>query len=180
MQKNIDKDKSKKFELPLYFLLPMICILVFDQITKLAVIQFIPFGKSSAEISVIDEFFYIVHVTNRGAAWGILDGKTYLLSSIAILTLAALWLFRRELGLGNKKMQFALGLFAGGVLGNLIDRIFYGHVVDFIDIYLPIINYRWPAFNIADCGISIGVTLYIIFTLFCSENCECKQIESNK
>jgi len=180
MQKNINKVNAKKSELPLYFLLPLICILVLDQITKLAVIHFIPFGKSGAEIPVVDGFFYLVHVTNAGAAWGILDGKTYLLSSIAILTLAALWLFRHELGLRNKKMQFALGLFAGGVLGNLIDRVLYGHVVDFLDVYLPLINYRWPAFNIADCGISIGVTLYIIFTLFCSENCDSKPVESKQ
>ena len=49
-----------------------------------------------------------------------------------------------------------------GVVGNLIDRISYGHVIDFIDVHLPIVNYRWPAFNVADCGITVGVAIYII------------------
>lgn len=62
-------------------------------------------------------------------------------------------------------MQLALGLFVGGIIGNLIDRIHLNAVIDFIDVHIPIIDYRWPAFNIADCGIAIGVSIYIIFSL---------------
>ena len=89
------------------------------------------------------------------------DGGT----SIALIALVALWLFRKSLGFEHLWGRFALGIFAGGVVGNLIDRIRFGHVIDFIDVHLPLINYRWPAFNIADCGICIGVTIYIIAVL---------------
>ena len=59
-----------------------------------------------------------------------------------------------------------MGMFVGGVLGNLLDRITCGHVVDFLDVYIPYVNYRWPAFNIADCGICVGVFLYIVISMF--------------
>ena len=153
------------------FFVAALATLALDQLTKLAIVANIPwergnptyhFDAPNTPISVIDKFLYIVHITNEGAAWGILSGQTYLLSSIALLALAAIWIFRSHLGFDKKLGQFALGIFAGGVLGNLSDRICYGHVIDFIDVHLPIINYRWPAFNIADCGITIGVIIYII------------------
>ena len=158
----------------LRFLLASSLILFFDRLTKYLVLINIPwergnptyhFGGKSEPISVIDNFFYIVHITNEGAAWGMLSGRTYLLTSIAVLALAALWFFRKYFGFNTVWGQISLGMFAGGVLGNLIDRILYGHVIDFIDIHLPFVNYRWPAFNIADCGICVGVAIYVIITL---------------
>ena len=123
------------------------------------------FGAESSPIALIDNFLYIVHITNEGAAWGILSGQTYLLTSIALIALAAVWIFRKQLGFDSKCGQLALGIFAGGVVGNLVDRICYGHVIDFIDVHLPIVNYRWPAFNFADCGITVGVFIYIIMVI---------------
>ena len=73
-----------------------------------------------------------------------------------------MWFFRKYLGFDSKTGQIALGLFAGGVVGNLVDRSIYGHVIDFIDVHIPFVNYRWPAFNIADCGITVGVAIYIL------------------
>jgi len=147
----------------------------FDQLTKLIVMHNLPWldgtptysmTGAGKPIEVIPNFFYIVHITNEGAAWGILSGQTYLLTSIAVLALFALWLFRSYLGFNSRLGQAALGMFAGGVIGNLVDRICYGHVVDFLDIHLPLINYRWPAFNVADCGISVGVAIYILMIIF--------------
>ena len=158
----------------LAFFVASILTVIFDQWSKYAIIKNIPwsqgnptyhFGGENQPISVIDNFLYIVHITNEGAAWGILSGRTYLLTSIALVALLALWLFRKSLGFEHLWGRIALGVFAGGVVGNLIDRIRFGHVVDFIDVHLPIINYRWPAFNIADCGICIGVGIYIIAVL---------------
>ena len=146
-------------------------VVAIDQLTKFAITKTVYwskeeptyfFGSEHEPIPVIDGFFYIVHIANEGAAWGMLSGQTYFLSSIAVLVLAAIWFFRRQLGLDGKLAQLSVGLFAGGVLGNLIDRICYGHVIDFLDVHLPIINYRWPAFNVADCAICVGVFLYII------------------
>ncbi len=149
-------------------------VIIADQLTKYAISQTVHwskgdptyfFGSEHEPIEVIENFFYIVHIANEGAAWGMLSGQTYFLSSIAVLVLAAMWFFRDQLGLDGKLAQVSVGLFAGGVLGNLIDRICYGHVIDFLDVHLPIINYRWPAFNIADCAICIGVFLYIISSI---------------
>lgn len=157
------------------FFLSLAATWLLDQATKYAVVLNIPwsegnptyhFSGENQPIAVIDNFLYLVHITNEGAAWGMLSGQTYLLSSIAVLALAAMWLFRAHLGFSTKLGQFTLGVFAGGVLGNLFDRIYYGHVIDFIDVHLPIINYRWPAFNVADCGICIGVVVYILSVLF--------------
>ncbi len=157
------------------FFVSLLLLLLLDQITKYAVVANIPweagnptyhFSGENKPIEIIENFLYLVHITNEGAAWGILAGKTYLLTSIAILALVAMWLFRSYLGFSTKLGQLTMGIFAGGVLGNLCDRIYYGHVIDFIDVHLPLINYRWPAFNIADCGICIGVLIYIVSMLF--------------
>ncbi len=159
----------------LIFFASLVLTFLVDQATKYAVVANIPwevgrptyhFAGDSQPIPIIENFLYLVHITNEGAAWGILSGQTYLLSSIAIVAIAALWLFRSYLGFSTALGQFTMGIFAGGVLGNLFDRIYYGHVIDFIDIHLPLINYRWPAFNIADCGICIGVVIYIVSVLF--------------
>ncbi len=156
------------------FFVVLVFTLLLDQATKYAVVLNIPwepgyptyhFVGESQPIAIIENFLYLVHITNEGAAWGMLAGKTYLLSSIAILALAAMWLFRNQLGFSSRLGQFTMGIFAGGVLGNLCDRIYYGHVIDFIDVHLPLIHYRWPAFNVADCGICIGVIIYIITVL---------------
>lgn len=160
---------------PAVFFAALIATFALDQLTKWAVVAKIPwrpdsptysFGGESRPIAIIDNFLYLVHITNEGAAWGILSGQIYLLSSIAVIALAAMWLFRNYLGYATSLGQATLGMFAGGVLGNLFDRIHYGHVIDFIDVHLPLVNYRWPAFNVADCGICIGVVIYILTALF--------------
>lgn len=171
MEKDILRLKEVKGSVR--FFVCAIAVFVLDQITKLLVMKNIPwergnptyhFGGDSEPISVIDGFFYIVHITNEGAAWGIFSGQTFALTFIAAVALVATWLFRKHLGFGYSLAQIALGFFAGGVAGNLADRILYGHVVDFLDVHLPLINYRWPAFNIADCGICAGVILFMLLT----------------
>ena len=171
------------------FLLTFFAVIFLDQLTKLAVINWLPWSKSGAPIydlngtpapiSVIDGFFYIVHITNEGAAWGILSGQTFLLTSIALVTLLAMWFFRRHIGFQYPQMQYAMGLFCGGIIGNLIDRICYGHVVDFLDVHLPIVNYRWPAFNIADMAIFLGVSIYIVVSMIL-EHRQNAEIKSGK
>lgn len=172
LNSNVSENFKRRKKTPsAMFFIVALAVFIFDQITKLAIVANIPwekgnptyyFNSTNQPIKVIDNFLYIVHITNEGAAWGILSGQTYLLSSIALLALAAVWIFRDSLGFASKLGRVSLGIFCGGVLGNLFDRIYYGHVIDFIDVHIPFINYRWPAFNIADCGITIGVVLYII------------------
>lgn len=142
----------------------MIAVLAFDQLTKLLVIRNIRFGTyiDPAPIPVFDGFFYLVHIGNTGSAWGMFQGFGFVLAIFALFTVISIFFFRRMLSLHLISMQLVFGILIGGILGNLIDRLTVGHVIDFIDIHLPF--YRWPAFNIADSAICIGVFSYIIIT----------------
>lgn len=123
-------------------------------------------------IPVIEGFFYIVHIGNEGAAWGMFHGYGSMLALFAIVALFAIYKLRHSLELHRLPMQLAFGMLVGGVLGNLVDRLLHGHVIDFLDFHLPfsipyILPYgRYPAFNIADCGIVIGVFSYITLSFF--------------
>jgi signal peptidase II len=107
-----------------------------------------------------------------------LSGQGVLLVALAVIALAAIFHWRRSLELERKSVQFSFGLLTGGIVGNVVDRLLYGHVVDFIDINPPGYGFlvkhllgwpegsRWPAFNIADSGICIGVFLYMGISFF--------------
>jgi len=138
-----------------------IILLALDQLTKYWVVKEIPFGTRQ---TVIPGFFNLTHVTNTGAAWGILSGRYWLLLSIsALVFLTAIW-FMRTLTEGWTERYFAVFLILSGILGNSIDRIFRGAVVDFLQFYIG--KYAWPSFNIADSCICVGVFIYILSSLF--------------
>ena len=137
-----------------------IFFLILDQLTKYWVIREIPFASRQV---VIPGFFNLTYVTNTGAAWGILSGRYWLLLTIsAAVFIAALW-FLRYLTEGWKERYFAVLLILSGILGNCIDRVCRGAVVDFLQFYIG--KYVWPSFNVADSCICIGVFIYILSTL---------------
>ena len=149
-------------------------ILVLDQITKILVQHSIPFESSYFDpnrITVIEDFFYLVHIGNQGAAWGMFSEYSGILTLLSFAVLLFIFCLRKQLELQRGKVQIAFGLLIGGILGNLIDRIRVGHVVDFIDIHLPftlpyILPFgRWPAFNIADSAIVVGMLFYLLLSL---------------
>ncbi len=149
-----------------YRLLWIVSIALFalDLLTKLWVVQTIPFDPHhdhlpSQEIVIIPDFFYLIHVGNTGAAWSILSGKSTLLACLALGTLVAIFFWRRTLGLHIRRIQLSFGLLCGGIVGNLVDRLVHGHVVDFIDLHFG--SYTYPTFNVADSGICIGVLVYL-------------------
>lgn len=146
------------------FLVTLI-VLILDQITKYWVLLKIEPGTyiHPPPIPIIDNFFYLVHIHNTGAAWGVFSGGSLWLGLLALLVIASLILFRKYLELERPIMQCIIGLLIGGIIGNLIDRFTRGYVIDFIDVHLP--GYRWPAFNIADSAIFIAVSLYIIISI---------------
>ncbi len=141
-----------------------------DQLTKLLVIALLPpmmrempgYDPASTPIAVVPGFFNLVHVGNFGAAWGLLSGQKIFLTLFALAALAAIFKFRRQLELERRPVQLAFGLLVGGIFGNLLDRLWHGYVVDFLDFTLPLIGYRWPAFNAADCGIVVGVGIFLV------------------
>lgn len=149
-------------------------ILVLDQITKVLIQYSIPFETSyypPDRITLIENFFYLVHIGNEGAAWGMFSEYREILTILAFAVLLFIYLLRKHLELNRHSIQIAFGLLIGGILGNLIDRLRVGHVIDFIDVHLPftlpyILPYgRWPAFNIADSAIVIGMFVYLFLNV---------------
>ena len=149
-----------------YKLLLGLALLVFvlDQATKLLIIEALPFGAFYPPqcIEVIPGFFNLVHVGNTGAAWSLFSGHSEILALVGLLALAMLWFFRKTLQLDRIQSQWAFGFIIGGILGNVIDRFLYGHVVDFLDFHVN--DWYWPSFNIADSGITVGAALYVLFS----------------
>jgi signal peptidase II len=142
-------------------------VLVFaaDQITKEMIADRLPFGSYGrfAHIEVIPGFFHLVHVGNTGAAWSMFTGQSLWLALLALVTLAAMFWWRRTLGLHYPAAQPAFGLLVGGILGNLVDRLLHGHVIDFLDFHFG--DYGFPTVNIADSAICVGVFWYILWSL---------------
>lgn len=111
-------------------------------------------------IEVIPNFFYLVHVGNPGAAWGMFSGFGFVLGMLAFAALISIWVFRRTIKLHLRINQLAIGMIASGILGNLVDRLFRGEVVDFLLFRFG--NWDYPVFNVADSAICLGVFMYIL------------------
>lgn len=143
-----------------------IAVLVFDQLTKLLVLNYLGYAQ---ERVMIQGFFKFVHWVNTGAAWSLFRDNNDLLAIVSLGALLVLFLSRRHFESGKISGQLALGLLFGGIIGNLVDRLHPDrrHVIDFIYFY---VNQRgggqigFPAFNIADSAICIGVGLLFILS----------------
>jgi len=141
-------------------------ILVTDQLTKWYIREALPLY---GQITVIDHFLHIVHVRNTGGAFSLLAGSNdlfripFFLGASAI-AIGALIYFLRQVHADQRILQFALASVLGGALGNLVDRLVRGSVTDFILAHWY--EYHWPAFNVADSFISIGVTLLLLQSIF--------------
>jgi signal peptidase II len=164
----VEVPKSRFQRVLAYRVLLLLAIGVFvaDQLTKQWIIDRLPFGtygEASGAITVVPDFFYLVHVGNTGAAWSILTGKSLFLAALATGTLLAIFLWRRALGLQQRRAQVCFGLLCGGIAGNLVDRVRHQHVIDFIDLHFG--SYVYPTFNVADSGICVGVLLYLWHSL---------------
>lgn len=135
-------------------------ILILDQATKLYVDKHFLLYES---VTVLENFFNITYVRNQGAAFGILADSAFRLPFfITVATLAALGIlwYLKTLRDDQKLLHFALSLVFSGALGNLIDRIRLGAVIDFIDVHWY--QHHWPTFNIADSAICVGVALLLV------------------
>lgn len=139
-------------------------VFVIDQITKLLVVLYVDLGAS---IPIIPPYLNLVHTKNRGAAFGIFHdaSPTFRLVFFGAVTLICVYLLLNWLSTADNKdkwNRFSLSLILGGAFGNLLDRSLFGQVTDFVDCYFPWWDYHFAAFNIADSGISVGVTLIFI------------------
>jgi signal peptidase II len=151
-------------------------VLVLDQASKAWIQARLPYptyGEPGA-IVVVPGFFNLIHVGNTGAAWSLFLGRSTMLAAAAAATLLAIFWWRRALGLRTRLVQVSFGLLCGGIVGNLLDRLRHGHVIDFLDFHFG--SYVYPTFNIADSGICIGVAIYLWHSLRASR----REVTSNK
>lgn len=140
-------------------------ILIADQLTKFIVDQRMPLHHS---IPIIDNVFSLTYIRNTGAAFGILSGSAahFRLPFLLIFSLLAIGFvvtMLRRLPDDETGLITALAFILGGAIGNLIDRLAYGEVIDFLDVYWS--NFHWPAFNLADSFITIGVLMTVYYLI---------------
>ena len=145
-----------------FIILAVVCI---DWASKAWIIAHFSLHES---LEVIPGLFNLTHLTNNGAAFGMLAGQPALWRQVffigaAGIALVCIWIAQRSFSQRSQAYSVALALIAGGAIGNLIDRIRWGFVVDFLDFYLG--QSHWPAFNVADSAITVGVTLFIVYNL---------------
>ena len=142
-----------------HFLLISAAVILLDIWTKHLVLKSIALHEA---ITVIPDFFQIVHVRNTGAAFGLGANASNSIvpvllnvGAIAVFCVVVVYAFRTAVT--DRLLQTGLHLILGGAIGNLLDRFRFGYVVDFLDVYVK--NHHWPAFNVADSAICIGIAL---------------------
>lgn len=140
-------------------LLFMFIALLLDQITKVLASNLLDINNSTI---IINNFFYLTLCHNTGIAWSLLDNQRLLIIVFTLIALIIIIRFIKSFK-NNLRNNIAFGLLIGGLFGNLIDRIFYGYVIDFLDFY--IFKYDYPVFNIADVCIVIAILLLIVSIL---------------
>lgn len=146
----------------LYTWVTLIVVLVLDRLSKWVVQSNMTLGESRV---VIPGFFHLTYILNPGAAFGMLQGQKWVLVTVSVIVLAALFYFQRKVPQGQKLMRVSMGLIGGGALGNLWDRLLTGKVIDFLDFRV------WSyIFNIADSMIVIGGILLIILLMRMKED----------
>jgi signal peptidase II len=137
-------------------------VVLLDQVTKALVDEFMMLHESR---SIVEGLVRLTYVQNRGAAFGILSeaGLPYqslLFSVVSLLALLAIALYAWRMPVQSRLPQTALALVMGGAIGNLFDRARLGYVIDYVDMYWG--AYHWPAFNVADSAITVGVVLLVL------------------
>jgi signal peptidase II len=133
-------------------------VIALDQITKVLAAAYL---KHTSPVNVISGFFNLCYVENRGAAWGVLAGSQIFLITFSLVTLAFLFWKRTTLFGALRGGCFIFTLLIAGIIGNLIDRIRLGYVIDFLDFYWG--RSHFPAFNVADSAICVA-TLFLILS----------------
>jgi signal peptidase II len=159
---------ESSFRFGKYVKLAVISSLVvgFDQITKFLISNKLPLHHS---ITVIPGFFSITHILNPGGAFGFMANQSSSIRSVFFLVISSLavcliFYFYKNTPKTHPWLASGFALVFGGAIGNLIDRFRFGSVVDFLDVYMG--SYHWPAFNIADSAISIGIAIFLFHLLF--------------
>ena len=134
-------------------------VVLLDQVTKIAMSERLLYGQSEP----ITTYFNLVMLYNKGAAFSFLSDQPgwqrYFFTGVSVIASAfILWMLKRNPD--QRLFCWALALILGGAIGNLIDRVAYGHVIDFLDFHVH--GWHWPAFNVADSAITVGAILFVL------------------
>ena len=132
-------------------------VVLLDQATKYWIQSRMAYGESAP---VIPNIFHITYILNPGAAFGILENKIWFFVLVAVLLIGGVAYIYPRLPADRPLLKLGAGLLTGGAVGNLIDRIRFGEVIDFLDVYIG--SHHWPAFNVADSAISVGAVILFV------------------
>ncbi len=141
-------------------------VVIFDQVGKYLIVAYVGMYET---IAVIPGFFNIVHVRNPGAAFGLFANQAPMIRNIVLISASVvamvfiLYLFHQT-PTTYPLLSVGFAMILGGAAGNLIDRIRWGRVVDFLDLHIG--SFHWPAFNIADSAISVGIVIFAYYVIF--------------
>ncbi|MEK6983541.1 MAG: signal peptidase II [Nanoarchaeota archaeon] len=128
-------------------------IVLLDQFTKFFIKQNLQLNQS---IPIINNIFHLTYVTNTGSAFGLFKGFNAIFTAFSLIVIITIFYYLKRINKNEKILQFSVGLLLGGTLGNLIDRIIHGAVIDFLDFRV------WPVFNVADSAVTISIAILII------------------
>ena len=143
----------------IFFILITIAIITIDRLTKNYIISHIKLGESIKLLNILN----LTYAQNKGAAFGILQGKLFFFITVSIFVIGLIIIFYEAL-VKSKISLVSISLILGGTIGNILDRIFYGFVIDFIDFKI------WPIFNIADSALTIGIIIFSIYLILDRNN----------
>ena len=136
-----------------------VVVVLLDQVTKITMMRLLGYGQ----VEYVNHYLNLVMVYNKGAAFSFLSDQSgwqrYFFSALAAaVSIFIVWMLNRN---ANERLFcWSLSLILGGAIGNLIDRLAYGHVIDFLDFHLN--AWHWPAFNVADSAITVGAALFVL------------------
>jgi signal peptidase II len=141
-------------------------VIIIDQITKAVILSSMPLYSS---MDVVPGFFSLTHIHNPGVAFGFMSNQSSSFINIIflfVISLAICLIFYFYINTPKRYSLLSTGfaLIFGGAIGNMIDRIRFGKVVDFLDFYIG--NFHWPAFNVADSAITVGIIIFLFHLLF--------------
>ena len=178
--------KEKILRTGLVFLPLTVAVILLDYFSKTWIINNVPAYEPEGYIEVIRNFFSIVHVHNHGAAFSFLADREgwqkVLFGAVAVLVSCYLLFLMYRNKASDLLPNISFALIIGGALGNLYDRVQYSYVIDFLDFYMEWGGriHHWPAFNIADCGVCVGVFLFVVYEMFFNKKDEEKQDNAGK
>jgi signal peptidase II len=138
-----------------------IMVIFLDQLVKLWITQYFH-GQAGPSISLVGNILMLIYDKNSGVAFSLLEGQESLYIFVALAVAVVVWLYWRFRDSPSVLTKVVFGLILGGAIGNLIDRLRLGYVVDFIHFQIPSIGFSFAVFNVADSSITVGVILLIV------------------